>query len=286
LELRFTALTRLNDPAGHALIESFDGSIPRAAAIAHKPDPGMGVPWVPIIQAYRRISGGDDARTKVALLKNLDPHLAEAEVQSALLGALHDGDRNVRLVAAGLLRKSGNRDIGEDPGPARTTASSLTYLIVTAARRDRTTAIVETTRGTIEIELFREEAPMTVSNFVSLAKQGFYDGTNFMRVIPFSMVQGGDYADGREKRPDYTLRCEINMRPFERGSIGMANAGKDTGAARFFFTLAPQPLLDGKYTCFGRVTSGMQAAERIVPGDRIRHIEIKEDVTMLDYRRF
>ena len=90
----------------------------------------------------------------------------------------------------------------------------------------------------------------------------------------------------REKRPAASIGCEINLRPFERGSIGMAHAGKDTGAARFFISLERQPDLDGKYTCFGRVTSGLPAAERITAEDLIRRIGIREDVTMLDYRRF
>lgn len=281
------ALIRLRDPNGLRLpFSDFHDGVTLRAADTDTLAPGMKTPWARIAAAYHRVSGNSDAAAKVALLKQLEPYLEEAEVQSTLLAALHDGERNARLVAAGLLRKSGNHDIPEDPGPTRPTASSLTYLMVTAARRDRTIAILDTTRGTIEIELFREDAPMTVSNFVSLANQGFYDGTSFMRAVPFFMVEGGDHPDGSEKRPDYSIRCEINMRPFERGSLGMANNGKDSGAARFFVTLAPQPQMDGEYTCFGLVTSGMEAAEHIIPGDRIRRIVIKEDVTMLDYRRF
>jgi cyclophilin family peptidyl-prolyl cis-trans isomerase len=157
---------------------------------------------------------------------------------------------------------------------------------VAAARKDRTLAVISTSRGTIEVELFREDAPLTVDNFVFLAKQGFYDGLTFLRVVPHFVIQGGDPRNDQEGGPGYSIRCEINLRPFERGSVGMALSGKDTGGSQFFITLSPQPHLDGGYTCFGYVISGMPVAERITPGDLIQTIRIKEDVTFFDYRRF
>ncbi|MBP1601179.1 MAG: Peptidyl-prolyl cis-trans isomerase (rotamase) - cyclophilin family, partial [Acidobacteria bacterium] len=122
--------------------------------------------------------------------------------------------------------------------------------------------------------------------FIRLAQSGFYNNLTFMRVVPFFVIQGGDPRNDQEGGPGYTLRCEVNMRPFERGSVGMALAGKDTGGSQFFITLSPQPHLDGGYTCFGRVISGMQAADRIIPGDVIRRVRIRHDVTMLDYRNY
>jgi cyclophilin family peptidyl-prolyl cis-trans isomerase len=82
-----------------------------------------------------------------------------------------------------------------------------------------------------------------------------------MRVVPYFVIQGGDPRNDQECGPGYTIRCEINMRPFERGSLGMALSGKDTGGSQFFITLSPQPHLDGGYTCFGHVISGMPAVE-------------------------
>jgi peptidyl-prolyl cis-trans isomerase B (cyclophilin B) len=158
--------------------------------------------------------------------------------------------------------------------------------MLASSRKDRTIAILETSRGTMEIELFWEDAPLTVRNFVLLSRQGFYDGLTFMRVVPFFVIQGGDPRNDQEGGPGYSIRCEINMRPFRKGSVGMALAGKDTGGSQFFITLAPQPHLDGGYTCFGQVISGMQVAERIVEGDRILRVTIEDDVTALDYRRF
>jgi cyclophilin family peptidyl-prolyl cis-trans isomerase len=171
-------------------------------------------------------------------------------------------------------------------GAAGTRATTATYELAAAMRQDRTLAVVETARGNMEIELFRQDAPLTVDNFVFLARRGFYDGLTFMRVAPYFMVQGGDPREDQEGGPGYAIRCEINMRPFGRGSVGMALSGKDTGGSQFFITLAPQPHLDGGYTCFGHVISGMEAADRLVPGDSIRSIRIVEEVALLDYRRF
>jgi cyclophilin family peptidyl-prolyl cis-trans isomerase len=107
-----------------------------------------------------------------------------------------------------------------------------------------------------------------------------------MRAVPGFVIQGGDPRNDQEGGPGYAIRCEIYMQPFRRGSVGMALAGKDTGGSQFFITLAPQPHLDGGYTCFGRVLSGLSVAERIVPGDFIRRVRIVEDETLLDNRAF
>ncbi|PYV16648.1 MAG: peptidyl-prolyl cis-trans isomerase, partial [Acidobacteria bacterium] len=106
------------------------------------------------------------------------------------------------------------------------------------------------------------------------------------RVVPYFVIQGGDPRNDMEGGPGYTIRCEINLRPFERGSVGMALAGKDTGGSQFFITLSPQPHLDGGYTCFGRVRSGMSAVDRMTAGDRIVRVTISEDGTWIDFRRY
>ena len=199
---------------------------------------------------------------------------------------MKDRERNLRIAAAGLLRRAGITGIPEDPGPSSSIASETTYSLLTANRKNRSVAVLETTRVIIEIELFNEDAPLTVANFVSLSRRGFFNGLSFMRVVPFFVIQGGDPRNDQEGGPGYTIRCEINRRPYERGSIGMALAGKDTGGSQFFITLGPQPHLDGSYTCFGRVISGMQAVERMVPGDRVKLVRVQDDVALLDYSRY
>ena len=147
-------------------------------------------------------------------------------------------------------------------------------------------AVIHTNKGDIVCTLNTEKAPISVTNFIHLAKQGFYNGLSFHRVVKDFVIQGGDPRNDMEGGPGYTIRCEINMRPYEKGSVGMALSGKDTGGSQFFITLSPQPHLDGGYTCFGRVISGMRAVESMIAGDRILKAWIVEEKTLFDYRRY
>ena len=115
---------------------------------------------------------------------------------------------------------------------------------------------------------------MTVDNFVQLSRKGFYNGLNFMRVVPDFVIQGGDPRRDTNGGPDYQIRDEINLHPYNSGTIGMALSGKDTGGSQFFITHSPQPHLDGGYTVFGQVTSGMDVVNRIGRDDVIERIEI------------
>ena len=157
-------------------------------------------------------------------------------------------------------------------------------LALAAYRRNSTIARIETTRGTIEIELFREDAPVTAERFVSMAKRGVYDDTEFAKTLRSEVIEGGNPTEwpGLSR----TMQSEINMRPFERGRVGMAVSGRGSDAGKFFIALAPQPYLDGINTCFGHVVSGMQVVDRLASGDRIRRITIKEKVHFHDYQRY
>lgn len=284
------ALARAQAPGLQDLLRNYfnadDGVILRAAVAAYKPDPGTPTPWRLILQAYSRISSSLDAETKVALIDRLGPWQDASEVQTFLRLTLKDPARNARLAAARLLRNAGAADVPVDLGPSFAPTSDFAYTQIAAARQDRTIAILDTERGRIEIELFREDAPLTAANFISLAQNGFFDGLSFMRVVPYFVIQGGDPRNDQEGGPGYTIRCEINMHPFDRGAVGMALSGKDTGGSQFFICLSPQPHLDGGYTCFGHVVSGMFAAEHMVAGDRILKVRIKDEVSWFDYRRY
>src|SRR5438477_9538365 len=125
-------------------------------------------------------------------------------------------------------------------------------------------ATLHTNHGAIAIELFDDDAPKTVQNFVSLAQDGFYDGVIFHRVIPNFMIQGGDPTGTGSGGPGYTFEDEANDRRVVRGALAMANAGPNTNGSQFFIVTADAcPWLDGKHTVFGRVTSGMDVVERI-----------------------
>ena len=131
---------------------------------------------------------------------------------------------------------------------------------------------VETDRGVFTIELACGEAPLTCLNFLQLANQGFYDGSSFHRVVPDFVAQAGDPRGDGRGGPGYTIRDEMNPLRYERGSVGMALSGPDTGGSQFFVVLSPQPHLDGGYTLFGRVIEGMNAVDLLLQGDLIQKI--------------
>src|SRR5437763_9651911 len=142
-------------------------------------------------------------------------------------------------------------------------------------------ATLHTNHGAIEIELFPEDAPKTVENFERLARDGFYDGVVFHRVIPDFMIQGGDPTGTGTGGPGYTNEDEINDHKVERGALAMANAGPNTNGSQFFVVTAEAcPWLDGKHTVFGRVTAGMDVVDRISQLPRDARDKPREPVTI------
>jgi cyclophilin family peptidyl-prolyl cis-trans isomerase len=127
-----------------------------------------------------------------------------------------------------------------------------------------TSATLETNHGSIGVKLFDEDAPKTVENFVKLARDGFYDGVVFHRVIENFMIQGGDPTGTGMGGPGYQFEDEINARPVRRGALAMANSGPNTNGSQFFIVTAEAcPWLDGLHTVFGQVTSGMDVVDAI-----------------------
>jgi len=127
-----------------------------------------------------------------------------------------------------------------------------------------TSATLHTNHGTIEVELFDDDAPETVKNFVKLAQDGFYDGVVFHRVIPDFMIQGGDPTGTGSGGPGYEFEDEFNENKAVRGALAMANAGPNTNGSQFFIvTIDEAPWLDGKHTVFGKVTSGMDIVDAL-----------------------
>ena len=139
-------------------------------------------------------------------------------------------------------------------------------------------ASIETSKGTIEIELFAQYAPKTVNNFVFLAREGYYDGVSFHRVINDFMIQGGDPTGTGRGGPGYKFEDEFSGNPLkhETGVLSMANAGPGTNGSQFFITHAPQPHLDGRHTVFGKVTSGQDVVDTISQGDTMTKVTITE----------
>ena len=140
------------------------------------------------------------------------------------------------------------------------------------------TATFDTDRGPIKGELYPDKAPLTVANFVNLARRGFYDGLNFHRVIPDFMIQGGCPVGSGRGGPGYKFEDEANNGlGHERGVLSMANAGPNTNGSQFFITHVATPWLDGKHTVFGKVVEGLEAVDKVEQGDHIRKVTIEGD---------
>ena len=137
--------------------------------------------------------------------------------------------------------------------------------------------MIETAKGNIVLELFEDDAPNTVANFVKLINKGYYNGLKFHRVIPNFMIQGGCPVGNGTGGPGYTIKCEINPKKHLKGTLSMAHAGKDTGGSQFFITHSPQPHLDGVHTVFGQVIEGMDVVNAIRQGDVMKQVKVIEE---------
>jgi HEAT repeat protein/cyclophilin family peptidyl-prolyl cis-trans isomerase len=207
-----------------------------------------------------------------------------AAATPVLKTALADKDWAVRLRAAMLLKEidpASAADLDREIRPAPTTAETATYEAPRLTSPPvSTAAYLDTDRGTIEIELAVLDAPLTVENFVTLARKGFFNGLSVHRVVADFVIQGGDPRGDGEGGPGYTIRDELSERPYLRGTVGMAlDLWRDTGGSQFFITHSPQPHLDAKYTVFGRVIAGMDVVDQIQQGDIIRRVRVNDGQT-------
>lgn len=170
------------------------------------------------------------------------------------------------------------------PAPKPKTYSAPPSMIIDTSKDY--TATIETERGNIILELFASDVPITVNNFVFLAREGFYNGTTFHRVIPGFMAQGGDPTGTGTGSPGYTFVDEFTEHAHVTGALSMANSGPNTNGCQFFITYAPQHYLDGKHAVFGQIIGGMDVLESLTPrdpfqnpdfeGDRVIQITIEE----------
>lgn len=232
-----------------------------------------------LYEAYKTARADKINEARIAIVEAADKLKHPMNIQ-VLAESTRDEDYVVRLKAAELLRASAKEvsttrlQIGKvETGHDRAYWRRIADL---SASIKNPTAVIYTRKGDIRIELLATEAPMTVDNFMQLARGGFYNGLAFVRVVPNFVVQGGDPRGDQNGGPGYQIRDEINLRSYETGTVGMALSGKDTGGSQFFITHSPQPHLDGGYTVFGQVIEGMEVVNRIARGDRIERVEILE----------
>jgi cyclophilin family peptidyl-prolyl cis-trans isomerase len=199
-----------------------------------------------------------------------------------LKGALADPDWAVRLKAARLLAPlTPTVDLAGAIRPVPARHDAAWYVSPELVRPTVSPHVfIDTSRGTIEIELAVLDAPLTAANVMALARGGFYNGLTFHRVVPNFVVQAGDPRGDGEGGAAFTIRDEINDRPCLSGAVGMALDGADTGGSQFFITRSPQPHLDGRYTIFGQVVAGMDVVGRLQQWDTITRVRVWDGKTM------
>jgi cyclophilin family peptidyl-prolyl cis-trans isomerase len=224
-------------------------------------------------QAYKRGLSDAPYSARTAALEALTNYGA-AEATDTLKQALEDKDWAVRVRASDLLAKlepdAPPRPIAPVPSPPIAPYDDP-QLIAPATSPH---AFIETSYGTIEFELAVLDAPQTVRNFIALAAKGFFNGLEVHRVVANFVVQDGDSRGDGEGGPGYTIRDELNERPYVRGTVGMALEWRDTGGSQFFITHSPQPHLDARYTAFGHVINGLDVLDKIKPGDVIQRVRV------------
>jgi HEAT repeat protein/cyclophilin family peptidyl-prolyl cis-trans isomerase len=232
----------------------------------------------PLADAYRGAATEDSYTARGAALGAL-ARLDPAAAQPVLMDALKDRDWAVRVRALALLKeqKVTGQDAATRPATAgRTVTDPQWQAIVNPPYSPR--AFIDTDKGTIELELAVIDAPLTVANFIALARKGFFRDNAIHRLVPDFVVQAGDPRGDGEGGPGYTIRDELNELPYLRGTVGMALDWEDTGGSQFFITHSPQPHLDARYTIFGRVVNGMDVVDRLAQWDVIRNVRIRDGV--------
>jgi peptidyl-prolyl cis-trans isomerase B (cyclophilin B) len=220
-----------------------------------------------LIGLYRKLSGREDGNVHRAILEVFREWKPEGAV-GVLTEALQDPDRRIRTAALEIL---GEMEIAADS--VKTDRQFYEQNFDRTRRRALSAplgirhAVISCEQGDIEIELFGDDAIQTVANFINLAREGFYDGLTFHRVVPNFVVQGGCPRGDGWGDAGYYIRSEFTQHRYGTGYVGIAHDGKDTGGSQFFITHSPQYRLDGLYTIFGRVTKGMDVVNRIDQGD-------------------
>jgi cyclophilin family peptidyl-prolyl cis-trans isomerase len=216
----------------------------------------------------------DDYEKALRLAKLLESHGCDEAVLYDIAGsaAFHADDYSTaesyltRAQKAGKLGTTGRQLLAELPAQKQAWEKEQEIRAKEAAADDLPRVKLETSKGTMLVELYENEAPETVGNFVNLVEKGFYDGLTFHRVLPGFMAQGGDPEGTGGGGPGYEIYCECdeeNYRKHFRGTLSMAHAGKDTGGSQFFLTFKPTTHLNGKHTAFGRVIEGVDVLAKL-----------------------
>lgn len=237
---------------------------------------------LPAVLASYALSAGDtinDARVAGARYFAAAWRLDSASVGDALRAALASlpapSDPLVVEEARGSTPLAHWRLGTHPPHPTEWYEAAVRDYVIPALSGRPVMADISTERGTMTVAFFGADAPLTVRNFVELARAGYYAGARFHRVVPNFVAQDGDPRGDGNGGPGYSIRDELNRRRYERGAVGMALSGPDTGGSQYFLTLSRQPHLDGHYTVFGRLASGEEVMDRLVQGDAILAVRVR-----------
>jgi cyclophilin family peptidyl-prolyl cis-trans isomerase len=281
VQIRATAAGILADlPSSAENVEALKAAFSRAISTDMTENDAQ----LAILDALLKLDKKASERSILAALRHPD-----YVVRKKILDFLNTGDNDVGL--SGALLQSAVTGVG--PGfnnkevwryePGRGTKlgqvlnTAADYRRALSRKNGSVRAILTTTKGIFAIEFLSEDAPLTVDNFIKLARANYFNGLEVHRVVPNFVMQDGDPRGDGNGGPGWSIRCEINMVPYERGAVGMALSGKDTGGSQWFVTHSPQPHLDGGYTVFGRVNeTGMKVVDKIVRGDKILSVKIVE----------
>ncbi len=234
-----------------------------------------------LLEAWR-VAGGDSSYVARGAILTALAQYRVPEAIEVVRGALSDREWAIRVRAAALLDEL-------EAGTAHAAGIAPVPSPRMAGRYDEAELIdpqvsphvfIDTTKGTIQIELAVLDAPLTSATFMELARSGFYNGLQVHRVVPNFVVQYGDPRGDSEGGPGYAIRDELSPLPYLRGTVGMALDWRDTGGSQFFITLSPQPQLDGRYPVFGRVIAGIEVVDRLQQWDVVERVRVWDGVQM------
>jgi cyclophilin family peptidyl-prolyl cis-trans isomerase/HEAT repeat protein len=255
-----------------ALLEDPNAGVRAAAldALALSEDPGI---LTVCLEMVTRSYGDRDPDVPISAIGAAEKTPESSDARAVVEAAYRHPSTLVSRLARRCLVKTFHADPAEFPWREYVTGKSVAdYAALLAEARRPWTATIETVRGTFTVRFAGDAAPLTVMNFVALARKAYFDGAPIHRIVPNFVVQDGDPTGTGNGGPGYEIRDELNTIPYRTGSVGMALAGPDTGGSQWFVTQAPQPHLDGGYTVFGSVISGMDVVLRIEQGDRILRV--------------
>lgn len=282
--VRLTVLASLKAP------EAVKESRPLVNSALTDPDPGVRAAAIdalgllndpaviPILaEAVGKSSADASPDVAIAAISVCEKLRSDPDARAVVESAYRQRKTLVARLARRSLLQTFRADPAAFPPPQyKTGRTPADYATLLAEAKKPWQARVETGRGEFTILLLGEAAPMTVSNFVKLAREKYFDGLTIHRVVPNFVLQDGDPSGTGNGGPGYEIRDEINPLEYGRGTVGMALSGPDTGGSQWFVTHSPQPHLDGLYTVFGRVVSGQDVVERIEQGDRIVRVTVSE----------